>query len=298
MLNEESKIGIDEIVNGIESFEKRMIAVGDSLNQKFAPFNEFAQTVQLKLDSFDRKTKAFANYLQTSSLPIVKVIESLESGKFPLFERIEELQGAILNLPLEKWITAQFNFNLNFESITSVDGKKNHFNIAADIEIIRGEKSILLIENERLNIEVLNLQQTLTKKEKVILAQQSQIEEMGALNKYYLAGGSPVVQVHEAKFLKQSCELKINEKIIKIKYPSRQYYLCSLLFKNKSLRTKYEIGDFAELIDKYNPTGINYKSITYQTVRHLNDKIFREAGISNLIICDSRIYLNPKHLEA
>ena len=72
-----------------------------------------------------------------------------------------------------------------------------------------------------------------------------------------------------------------------------------ILFSTKSnLQQARLVGDIVEAMGEQHSYDTDWKSIIYQTVRHLNEKIHRCTGIDKFILYDNKTFIvNPKYLD-
>lgn len=153
---------------------------------------------------------------------------------------------------------------------------------------------------QQTHIEVQSLKNDVNQLKEQILDDAKKKDEMlKELLEYYQNGGSNVVRIKKIKYNKKKAELIIDNRSINIRADSNQHYVCAVLFSNKmNLRKVWEIADIVEAIGEYYSSDKNWKSIIYNIVRHLNEKIQKCTGIDRFILYENKtIIVNPMYLD-
>lgn len=242
------------------------------------------------------------NQLNTINNPIDTNI-LLQSSLLLDSHVLKGIEGYAINIPfenIEKSLTEYKKLSINLDDFKSYRNKSNEYLLRATTSETTSIGNVQLKTVQQTQFQIQELKQDFEDFKNNIMEDSNKKDEMlEELLAYFKNGGSDIVKVKKLSYNSKNAELVIDDRKINLRADSNQHYLCKVIFENEiSVKKVWEIDDIVQAIGEYLFTERNWKSRIYNTIRHLNDKIQSQTGISKFIIYDNKtIIVNPKYLE-
>lgn len=289
---------------GIHGWAKKTLLINSS---DFQTAIFAAEQIEIIL----RAQKELAEQMSTDRLEDIQMMASIALEFVPLIQCslsfnshiVEKLENTYIELP-----PTNFQLPLNeFSNFTNTINEFNSYKNSKDDYLLRTTSiettdvgNIKLRTIQQTQLQVQSLQEDFNQHKNNFTEDSKKKDEMlKELLDYYQNGGSNIVKVKKVTYNKKNAELIIDDIKINIRANTSQHYICNVLFADKeTIKRVWELDDVVEAIGEHIWTDKNWKSIIYNTIRHLNNKIQIQTGIEKFILYDNKtIIVNPKYLD-